>query len=124
MSELEKAVNAFHLREAYSAYGGNLKVDKNILYLFGHPVATNLKTHIAVNLQGYEHFAVQLNRLDGILFERYGDDRTLYLNGYPVSDTEEWLIVNRLYGDWYPESDYTYDYDYGEWQAAHPEGEY
>ena len=96
--------------EKYIAYNGALQIDKNNLYLFGDLVATNLRTHIAINLRGEEHLCVQLNNLEGIQFERYGQH--LYLNGQPLLETDKWLVVNKSYGDWTYED---MDYDYGEY---------
>lgn len=90
-------LHKFGKLDKYSAYDGNLKIDGNLLSLFGETVACNLKDHIAINLRGGNYIS-QLNCLEGIQFERYGQH--LYLNGQPVTDTENWMIVNKLYGDW------------------------
>ena len=100
MSHLQKAADALQRLESYDAYNGQLRVHRNHLYLFGEVYATNLKTHLAINLNDAPHTAHQLNYLEGIQFERVGDDKCLYLNGQPVLYPDRWLIVNKAYGDW------------------------
>ena len=130
---IENAVSALEKFEKYEAFNGAVVVDKKNLYLFGQLVAINLKDNLAINLCGEPQFANILSRHPAIQVEKYGD--SLFLNGEILTIGEDWIIVNKKYGNWHVDNideimyeyncdDYDYDYDYSEYISANPPGEY
>ena len=117
------ALSLFGKLDRYESLDGAVKIDKNNLYLLGQLVATNLRDCIAINL--YADFTHQLNRLEGVQLERYGN--SVWLNGQPLHEEDLgcWLIVRKATGEWYKDidveelipynMDYDYDRDYSDW---------